>query len=116
MVIDFKNINIKDIEGNDKAVDVSKDLANVLYNTAITKEGLEIAKTIYNNGEVEVSKNLAEAIKQLINGNFLAVIQESLNPILDNIISSEDNKDKSATEEPTVEEITEHNDYEQYAQ
>lgn len=103
MVIDFKNINIKDIEGKETTVNIAKDLAKVLYNTAVVKEGLDIAKDIYNNGEVEVDINLAKAIKQLINGNFLAVVQEALNPVLDSIIDSKTEETK--LEEPSVEEI-----------
>lgn len=35
--IDFTNIVIKDIEGNETTVDISKDLAAILYKSAVNQ-------------------------------------------------------------------------------
>ena len=89
MLIDFRNITIKNIEGEESTVDISKDLGNLLYNSAVSKEGLEISRELYHNGEMDVTKDNVEVLKGIIAGNFLAVIQESLNPIFDKIMNTE---------------------------
>ena len=90
MLIDFKNITIKDIEGNESTVDISKDLGNILYRSAVNQEGLEISRELYHNGEMDITKENAEVIKNIIASSFLAVVQESLNPIFDEIMKSEE--------------------------
>lgn len=100
MLIDFKNITIKDIEGNESTVDISKDLGNILYKSAVNQEGLEISRELYHNGEMDITKENAEVIKSIIASSFLAVVQESLNPILDEIMKPEEI-------ETSAEEITE---------
>ena len=90
MLIDFRNITIKNIEGEESTVDISKDLGNLLYNSAVSQEGLEISRELYHNGEMDVTKENVEVLKGIIAGNFLAVIQESLNPIFDNIMNTEE--------------------------
>lgn len=88
MKINFKNITVKDIEGAEEIIDMSKELGKILYKTAISKEGLELAKEIYNNGEVELDKDTAISIKAIISNHFLAIIQESIIPILEELINS----------------------------
>lgn len=90
MLIDFRNITIKNIEGEESTVDISKDLGNLLYNSAVSQEGLEISRELYYNGEMDVTKDNVEVLKGIIAGNFLAVIQESLNPIFDKIMNTEE--------------------------
>lgn len=91
MKIDFKNIVIRDIEGNEENIDMSKELGKILYKFAISKEGLELAKDIYDNGEVELDKDAATSIKGVVSNGFLAIVQESVIPMLDEIINSENN-------------------------
>lgn len=88
MKIDFRNIVIKDIEGAEETVDMSKELGRVLYKSAISKEGLTLAKDIYDNGEVDLDRDSAASIKEVIVSGFLAIIQESVIPMLDNIINT----------------------------
>lgn len=90
MLINFRNITIKNIEGEESTVDISKDLGNLLYNSAVSQEGLEISRELYHNGEMDVTKENVEVLKGIIAGNFLAVIQESLNPIFDKIMNTEE--------------------------
>lgn len=91
MKIDFKNIVIRDIEGNEENIDMSKELGKILYRSAISKEGLELAKNIYDNGEAELDKDAATSIKGVVSNGFLAIVQESVIPMLDEIINSENN-------------------------
>lgn len=87
--IDFTSVVIKDIEGNETTVDISKNLAAILYKSAVNKDGLEIAKQIYTNGSHDVDSHIAKAIKQILLTSFLAVVQEALIPELDDIINKE---------------------------
>lgn len=92
MKIDFKNVIVKDIEGAEETIDMSKELGKILYKSAISKEGLDLARDIYDNGEVELDVETAKAVKQIVINSFLAVIQEALVPELDSIIDQEENE------------------------
>ena len=66
MLIDFRNITIKNIEGEESTVDISKDLGNLLYNSAVSQEGLEISRELYHNGERDVTNDYLEVRKGII--------------------------------------------------
>lgn len=102
MKIDFKKIIVTDIDGTQETIDISKEIGQLLYRTAIRQEGLDIAKTLYNEGELEVDAFTAKALKQLISTNFLAIIQNAIIPTLEDIISSEE---KVENVESSVEEV-----------
>ena len=75
MKIDFRNIQVKDIEGNNSTVDIAKMLGNAIYQKTADLGELELAQQIYKNGEVELSTNQAERIKEYVRTNFVAVVQ-----------------------------------------
>lgn len=102
MKVNFANIKVTDIDGTEETVDISKELGKTLYRTAIRKEGLDIAKELYENGEIEVDAFTATALKQLISTNFLAIIQSAIIPTLEDIIASEKEVEEV---EPSVEEV-----------
>ena len=56
MKIDFRKIQVKDIEGNNSTVDIAKMLGNAIYQKTADLGELELAQQIYKNGEVEVSR------------------------------------------------------------
>ena len=82
MKIDFRNIQVKDIEGNNSTVDIAKMLGNVIYQKTADLGELELAQQIYKNGEVELSTNQAERIKEYVRTNFVAVVQIAVNEAL----------------------------------
>ena len=53
MKIDFRNIQVKDIEGNNSTVDIAKMLGNAIYQRTADLGELELAQNIYKNGEVD---------------------------------------------------------------
>ena len=59
MKIDFREIQVKDIEGNNSTVDIAKMLGNAIYQKTADLGELELAQNIYKNGEVEVSPEQA---------------------------------------------------------
>lgn len=82
MKIDFRNIQVKDIEGNNSTVDIAKMLGNAIYQKTADLGELELAQQIYKNGEVELSTDQAERIKEYVRTNFVAVVQIAVNEAL----------------------------------
>lgn len=82
MKIDFRKIQVKDIEGNNSTVDIAKMLGNAIYQKTADLGELELAQTIYKNGEVELSTEQAERIKEYVRTNFVAVVQIAVNEAL----------------------------------
>ena len=82
MKIDFRNIQVKDIEGNNSTVDIAKMLGNAIYQRTADLGELELAQNIYKNGEVELSTDQAERIKEYIRTNFVAGVQVAVNEAL----------------------------------
>lgn len=82
MKIDFRKIQVKDIEGNNSSVDISKMLGNAIYQKTADLGELELAQNIYKTGEVEVSPEQVERIKEYVRTNFVAVVQVAVNEVL----------------------------------
>ena len=82
MKIDFREIQVKDIEGNNSTVDIAKMLGNAIYQKTADLGELELAQSIYKNGEVELSPEQAERIKEYVKTNFVAVVQIAVNEAL----------------------------------
>ena len=82
MKIDFRKIQVKDIEGNNSTVDIAKMLGNAIYQKTADLGELELAQQIYKNGEVELSTDQAERIKEYVRTNFVAVVQVAVNEAL----------------------------------
>lgn len=82
MKIDFRKIQVKDIEGNDSTVDIAKVLGNTIYQKTADLGELELAQNIYKNGEVELSPEQVERIKEYVKTNFVAVVQIAVNEAL----------------------------------
>lgn len=82
MKIDFREIQVKDIEGNNSTVDIAKMLGNATYQRTADLGELELAQNIYKNGEVEVSPEQAESIKKYVSTGFVAFVQVAVNEAL----------------------------------
>lgn len=67
--VDFRKIEIENIEGVKEAVDLSKIVGNALFTQAKTFEVHELGRNIWKDGEVELSdddkKTLEEQISQI---------------------------------------------------
>lgn len=64
--IDFRKIQVENIEGIKNEADVSKQLGNQLYMQGRNIEECELGRDIYHNGEVELSDKQVEMVKQFI--------------------------------------------------
>lgn len=87
MKIDFRNIEVRDIDGNKSTVDVSKELGNVIYKKTADIGELELAREIYKQGEAEVDAEKAHIIVKYVNETFLAFVKEAICPVLEDIIN-----------------------------
>lgn len=87
MKIDFRNIQVKDIEGTIIPLDVSKELGNAIYGKTADIGELELARDIYKNGEVDVDAANAAIIAKYVREGFLAFVQEAVCPLLEDIIN-----------------------------
>lgn len=87
MEIDFRKIKVKDIEGKDSNLDLSKELGNSIYRNTADLGELELARNIYKDGKVEVDAGQAAILNKYVREGFLAFVQEALCPVLDEIIN-----------------------------
>lgn len=87
MKIDFRKIEIKGIDRTIKLFDLSKELANDIYNGTQDVGELEISRELFVMGEVEVDAANAVILNKYIRKDFKAFIAEAVCPILDNIIN-----------------------------
>jgi len=84
MKIDFRKIEVTDLEGNKSTFDVSKELGNTIYNN--TTDLGEFAQEVYKHGEVEVDSEKAEIIRKYMEvGRFFARIKKGVFDLLDSI-------------------------------
>ena len=83
MKIDFSKIMIEDIEGNQIAVDVSKDLGNMMYLNAQDIAVADLGREIYHKKEVELNDVQAKQIRPFVEGGFKAILKRVLLPMLD---------------------------------
>lgn len=82
MKIDFRRIQVKDIEGNNSTVDISKMLGNAIYQKTADLGELELAQQIYKNGEVDLASGQTECVRNCVKTAFVAFVQLAVNEML----------------------------------
>jgi len=97
MKIDFRKIGIKGIDGKVQPYDLSKELGNAIFQSTKDIGELDFARDIYHKGEVDVTKEQAQAIKDYINTQFKAFVKEAIFPALDVIINYKEEDKKKVT-------------------
>lgn len=85
MKIDFRTIQVTDLEGNKSTVDVSKSLANVIYQNTGDLGEVKLAQDMYDNGEIELSPEQAESLKKYVPAFQYAYVQLAVNEVLSSI-------------------------------
>lgn len=85
--IDFRKIEVKNIEGKKSTLDLSKELGNTIYQKTADLGELELARTIYKDGEIEIDASQAAILNKYVREGFLAFVQESVCPVLNEIIN-----------------------------
>lgn len=64
--MNFKEIEVKNIEGEIEKIDFSKQIGNALYSNGKDVEICEAGKDIYFGKDVELSDNVKEFVKTVI--------------------------------------------------
>lgn len=78
VTVDFKNISIRDIEGNEITADFRKQIGNQLYMQGRNIEECELGKRIYFSEEsVNLSETDIQAIRSIIS-NYSYVARTSI--------------------------------------
>lgn len=77
MKINFKQLMMTDLEGNKLPLDCSKQVANFIYSETQNLEDLILAQDIYKNGEVELTDEQIERIKDILKKGFKAFVQKA---------------------------------------
>lgn len=84
MKVDFRKLEIKDLEGNVVTFDASKQLANFIYMETQDLGDLILAQDIYKNGEVELDNDQINKIKGWLRTNFKAFVQKAFDDYINN--------------------------------
>lgn len=84
MKVDFRKLEIKDLEGNVVTFDASKQLANFIYMETQDLGDLILAQDIYKNGEVELNNDQINKIKGWLRTNFKAFVQKAFEDYINN--------------------------------
>ena len=79
--LNFKSVQVTDIDGTVKELDFSKEIGNLIFRTTKDLGELETAREIYQKGEIEVDAKTAGMIKKYIDESFVAFAKEALNPL-----------------------------------
>lgn len=87
MKIDFKRIEIKDIEGKTVTRDVSKELGKHMYYNSMPADEMEVGREIYTNGAVDLNPARAKAVKKYADEIFFAFVRNEIDKLLDKIIN-----------------------------
>ena len=64
--VDFRKIEIENINGDKEVVDLSKVLGNGLYSQGKTLEVVELARSIWKDGEVELKDEDVKILEENI--------------------------------------------------
>ncbi|WP_212123119.1 hypothetical protein [Bacteroides pyogenes] len=85
--MNFKALQVKDIEGNNSTLDIAKELGNMIFRQTSDLGELELARRIYKGEDMVLSVEEAGIVKRYVEEGFLAFVKESLIPQLDEIIN-----------------------------
>ena len=64
--IDFRQIGVKNIDGQTETADVSKQLGNLMYMQGQNIEECELGRAIYHKGSVELDSKQADMVRRFI--------------------------------------------------
>jgi hypothetical protein len=64
MKIDFRKIELVDLEGNKSTIDVSKTFGNAIFQATGDLGEFNLAQDIHREGEVDISPEQAESLKK----------------------------------------------------
>lgn len=82
--LNLKNVQIEWIDGSIVEKDLSKDIANLIYQQTGDIGILDIAMTLYKEGEVSIPDIQIPNIKNIIDSHVKAFVKKAIFKLLDN--------------------------------
>lgn len=83
MKIDFRKVKTCTFDGTENEWDIAKELANTIYAKTSDIGEFELARSIYNNGEVDLTEEQVGIVKRYVSEGFKAFVQEGVNKMLE---------------------------------
>ena len=79
--MNFKEIKLKDLEGNEAVYDVSKSLGNIIYQSTADLGMLDVAQQIYKKGSIDLTDEAKEELLRILSDTrtpLIAVVKQEL--------------------------------------
>ena len=83
MKVDFSKIQVKDIEGNEVTLDVSKELGNMIYLNAKDIAVSDLGREIYHKKEVDLTEEQAKIVAEFADNGFKAFVKREILALLE---------------------------------
>ena len=80
--INFRELEILDVEGNAIKTDIAKELGNQLYIRAENISAAELGREIYKNGEAEISVDLVNTVCAVAKAHFIFPVWNAIEKAL----------------------------------
>ena len=80
--MNLKNLQIEMIDGSFIEKDLSKEIANLLYQNVTDIGMLDIAMTLYKTGEVEMDDSQKQIFKNIVDQNVKAFVKKAIFKLL----------------------------------
>lgn len=80
--VNFRELEIADIEGNLIKTDIAKEFGNLLYMRAENLSTAELGRGIYKDGEAEISEDLVGAVCRIAKDNFVYPVWSAIEKLL----------------------------------
>ena len=79
MKVDFRNLPVRDIEGNLCPRDIAKELGNMIYNETADLGELDLAQRIYREGCVDLTDEETQTVRRYIEKGYKAFVKKAFN-------------------------------------
>ena len=102
--VDFRKIQVEDIEGGKRIADISRELGNLMYMQGMNIDECELGRDIYHHGEVELDDK-SEASVRRFSQNFPFVMRSAVENLLTAEGAPSPKKRQSMREQADIEPI-----------
>lgn len=83
MKVDFRNLPVRDIEGNLCPRDIAKEMGNMIYNETADLGELDLAQRIYREGCVDLTDEETQTVRRYVEKNYKAFVKRAFDEAVD---------------------------------
>lgn len=80
--MNLKNLQIEMVDGSFIEKDVSKEIANLIYQNANDIGMLDLAMSLYRTGEIEMDDNQKQIFRNIVDQNVKAFVKKAIFKLL----------------------------------